>query len=143
MRRIFAFILRFFGYLRFNLLTETTASFPSGNIPSMKLLVVRDGEVDKWACLACPGGCGKAINLSLNPSRRPRWSVENDFWQQPTVHPSVHQINDCGCHFWIKNGRIEWCKGGRPYEANSTGVPDGRSSRLDVMRQVLSPRRDQ
>jgi len=73
--------------------------------------------VDKWACLNCPGGCGKTINLALNPTRRPRWSVETDIWQQPTVQPSVHQLNECGCHFWIKSGRIEWCKGGRPHEA--------------------------
>lgn len=113
MKSIIAFILRFFGYLKFDLLAETTSSFPSGEIPRQKLLVVRDGHLDKWACLSCPGGCGKTINLSLNPARRPRWNVETDFWQLPTVHPSVHQINDCGCHFWIKNGRIEWCADGQ------------------------------
>ncbi|WP_420877533.1 DUF6527 family protein [Roseibium polysiphoniae] len=58
------------------------------------------------ACLTCPDGCGRTINLSLNPTRRSRCSVVGDFWTRPTVQPSVHQINDCGCQFFDK---------GRPY----------------------------
>ncbi|HKJ62103.1 MAG TPA: DUF6527 family protein [Hyphomicrobiales bacterium] len=64
--------------------------------------------------MKCPGGCGEIINLSLNPNQRPCWTVSLDFWTRPSIHPSVHQQNECGCHFWIKQGRVHWCKGGFP-----------------------------
>ncbi|WCM86070.1 DUF6527 family protein [Acidovorax sp. NCPPB 3859] len=60
--------------------------------------------------MSCPGGCGVQISLSLNPDRRPRWSVEKDFWGRPTVSPSIHQHRSCSCHFWVKKGLIEWCR---------------------------------
>ncbi|MFC7396505.1 DUF6527 family protein [Chelatococcus sp. GCM10030263] len=115
MKNRIARFLRLLGFLRFDLLTENTPAFPAGaQIPPGKLLVVCDGQIEKWACLSCPGGCGKAISLSLNPGRRPRWNVIRDFWHRPTVRPSVDQLNDCGCHFWIKQGRVDWCANGRP-----------------------------
>ncbi|WP_094538716.1 DUF6527 family protein [Brucella grignonensis] len=115
MKSFVAKLLKSAGLLRFDLLVRSSATFPGPEgVPKGQLCLVRDGDVEKWACLTCPGGCGRAINLSLNPTRRPRWSVVGDFWQRPTVQPSVHQINDCGCHFWIKEGRIDWCEGGRP-----------------------------
>ena len=46
------------------------------------LIVVKDGELSKWACFRCPGGCGEKIQLSLNERRRPRWSVDMD-WLGP------------------------------------------------------------
>ncbi|UWQ77025.1 DUF6527 family protein [Leisingera sp. M658] len=79
-----------------------------------RLTLVESGGIKKWACLTCPGGCGEVINLSLNPNQRPRWRISEDFWLRPTIHPSVHQKNECGCHFWIKNGQTTWCRGGRP-----------------------------
>lgn len=121
MRSMIARMLRFFGVLPFDLLTQSTPMFPTGErIPPGKLLVVRDGHIEKWACLACPGGCGKTISLSLNPTRRPRWRVALDFWGRPTVQPSVHQLNDCGCHFWIRGGRVEWCVGDSPTNDGAT-----------------------
>lgn len=83
------------------------------------LLLIEDGGIQKWACFSCPGGCGQNIHLSLNPNRRPRWKITLDFWFRPSITPSVHQKNACGCHFWVKRGRIEWCRGERPMRPNS------------------------
>ena len=91
---------------------------PLENIPQWFIDAVESGDIKKWACMKCPGGCGEVINLSLNPNQRPRWQVSEDFWLRPTVHPSIHQKNDCGCHFWIKNGEVQWCRGGRPRRQN-------------------------
>jgi hypothetical protein len=122
-------VLRFFGFLQFDLLAEITPAFPAGvEIPQGKFLVVRDGPIEKWGCLSCPGGCGKTISLSLNSNRRPRWNVIRDFWRRPTVQPSVHQLNDCGCHFWIRQGRVDWCAGGRPRFARSSNALSSGSS---------------
>jgi len=30
------------------------------------LLIVKDGELAKWACFRCPCGCGQRIQLSLS-----------------------------------------------------------------------------
>ena len=51
--------------------------------------------------------------LSLSEKRRPRWSVTVDALGRPTVTPSVHVLNGCRCHFWIRRGAIDWV-GGKP-----------------------------
>jgi Family of unknown function (DUF6527) len=73
------------------------------------MIVVADRHLQKWACFQCPGGCGEVIKLSLNPKQRPCWQVQADDWGRPTVSPSVRQLNACGCHFWIREGNVEWC----------------------------------
>ncbi len=74
-----------------------------------RLYLVRGGKKDKWACFRCPGGCDETIKLSLSQSRSPRWSVSSDWLKRPTVLPSVRQISECRCHFWVKKGGIDWC----------------------------------
>jgi len=78
---------------------------------------IRGGGVQKWACFKCPGGCGTKISLSLDPSRRPGWGLSIDRIGRPTISPSVHQQNSCGCHFWVKAGCVDWCHGGEPRRA--------------------------
>jgi hypothetical protein len=78
-------------------------------LTSGTIVVVEDGGRAKWACLRCPGGCGERLQLSLNPRRRPSWSIDLDWLRRPTVEPSVRQLNTCRCHFWIKGGAVEWC----------------------------------
>jgi hypothetical protein len=114
-KKFFAKLLRRVGLLRFDLLSASQPTYPDADKISVgELIVVDDDGIMKWACLRCPGGCGASISLSLNQQRRPRWKVLTDFWTRPTVEPSVHQQNECGCHFWIRGGRIDWCQGGRP-----------------------------
>ena len=96
-----------------------------------RLCVVRDGGIEKWACFRCPGGCGHKIQLSLNPNRRPRWIVRLDWLDRPTLSPSVHQTNECRCHFWVRRGHVEWCRdsGHRrqgPTEGQDLTDPRGR-----------------
>lgn len=74
-----------------------------------EIVVVRGKEHHKWACLRCPGGCGNRLQLSLNPSRRPRWTIESDWLERATLDPSVRQIGACGAHFWLQKGIVRWC----------------------------------
>jgi hypothetical protein len=111
MKRFFALVLRRLGWLNFNVLVLQVSRHPGKSvIPPEQLWLVVDAGVKKWACLSCPGGCGVQITLSLNPDRRPRWFVESDFWDRPTVSPSIHQQKMCRCHFWIRKGLIDWCE---------------------------------
>ncbi|MDV4146480.1 DUF6527 family protein [Shimia sp. FJ5] len=83
------------------------------------MIIVRDG-VDKWACFHCPSGCGETIKLSLSKNRMPRWTAMSDWLRRPTISPSVRQTNECRCHFWIRCGRIDWCRDSPRHELHST-----------------------
>lgn len=115
MKTFIAKLLKRVGLLQFDFLATSQPTYPHiDKIRDGEVILVEDAEVMKWACFRCPGGCGACLSLSLNPQRRPRWTVLIDRWGRPSVEPSIHQKNDCGCHFWIKNGRVIWCKSGRP-----------------------------
>ncbi|BAY63624.1 hypothetical protein NIES22_37120 [Calothrix brevissima NIES-22] len=79
------------------------------NIKPGEILVVGDAEYQKWACFRCPGGCGENILLSLNQKRHPCWAIAIDSLGRPTLNPSVRQLNECHCHFWVRQGVVEWC----------------------------------
>ena len=79
-------------------------------LTSGRMIIVRSGRLDKWGCFRCPGGCGEKLQLSLSQKRRPRWSIAVDWFGRPSVSPSIRQTNACRCHFWIKKGRVEWCR---------------------------------
>lgn len=76
--------------------------------------VVHQGAHEKWACFRCPGGCGEKIMLSLSGKRLPRWRILKDWLLRPTLEPSIWQQNECGCHFWIRSGQVQWCSDGEP-----------------------------
>jgi hypothetical protein len=78
-------------------------------LPAGQLLIVGRPDLQKWACLRCPGGCGEKLLLSLRPAQRPRWSVALDWLGRPTVYPSIKQLDGCRCHFWVRWGMVEWC----------------------------------
>lgn len=75
-----------------------------------EIVIVGERQYQKWACFRCPGGCGEIILLSLNTTRHPSWQVFVDGLRRPTISPSVRQINDCKCHFWVRQGRVDWCR---------------------------------
>lgn len=74
-----------------------------------ELVVVGPADHPKWLTFPCPCGCGEPLLLSLNPSRRPRWSVTADARGRPSVWPSVRRTDGCLSHFWIRAGQVEWC----------------------------------
>jgi hypothetical protein len=115
MRPVIARLLRSVGLLRADLITRVVERMPADTevVPG-ELVVVESAGFQKWACMKCPGGCGVKIALSLNPNCRPRWRVTGDWFGRPSIQPSVHQMNDCRCHFWVRRGLVEWCADGRP-----------------------------
>jgi len=74
-----------------------------------RIVIVRDGRVEKWICFRCPGGCGEKIMLNMSPNKSPRWRIAVDWLRRPTIEPSILQVGGCRCHFWVKRGVIEWC----------------------------------
>jgi hypothetical protein len=93
-----------------NLFSRLVPTHPGNdNIQSGQILVVGDAKCQKWACFQCPGGCGEKILLSLNQKHHPSWKITIDWLERPTINPSVRQLNECRCHFWVRQGVIEWC----------------------------------
>lgn len=93
-----------------DLFAHTVPTHPAPeDIKPGQILVVCDAKYQKWACFHCPGGCGESILLSLNQKRHPCWGVTIDWLGRPTLHPSVRQLNECRCHFWVRQGVVEWC----------------------------------
>jgi hypothetical protein len=63
------------------------------------------------AALICPCGCGQVIHLSLLPDDSPSWAVSFDRDGLPTLSPSVWRTKGCRSHFFLRHGRIAWCRG--------------------------------
>lgn len=73
------------------------------------IYIVASGEHRKWAYFRCPSDQSEVIQLSLMQERRPNWNIEIDWLGRPTISPSVRQITGSYAHFWIKEGRVDWC----------------------------------
>ena len=110
MRNLLLRILVRLGAARAPAFTAREQAVQPGRLVGGALVVVRDGTLDKWTCFQCPGGCGERIMLSMSLKRKPRWTTRIDWLGRPSVHPSIRMLNDCGCHFWVHRGRVEWCR---------------------------------
>lgn len=110
-RKAIIWALRAVGLLtRPEITARVMARHPSHDeLTDDEVVVVQDGDFQKWACFNCPGGCGTKIMLTLVSRRSPHWNVEVDWQGRPTLWPSVRQTNDCRCHFWVRNGCVDWC----------------------------------
>jgi hypothetical protein len=66
------------------------------------------GEPGKWAVLECPCGKGHTLELNLAHLDRPRWSLTVGIGRRPSLSPSVDFKGNPRCHFWLRDGRIQW-----------------------------------
>lgn len=80
-----------------------------GEVPNVlpRRRVVLVGSPPKWAVMACPCGHAHRIDLNLAHGDRARWKIDDR--KQPSISPSV-DVKDPGrrCHFWLRDGRIQW-----------------------------------
>lgn len=72
------------------------------------IYIVGNKNYHKWIYMICPSGCGEVIMLSLNQEKSPSWSITSDSKGRPTIYPSIHKLDGCRSHFWIKKGKIKW-----------------------------------
>ena len=72
------------------------------------LYVVGHGEHTWEAAMRCPKGCGHALSMNLLPAEKPCWRLDEHEDGTPSLTPSVWRKTDCGCHFFLKRGRIQW-----------------------------------
>lgn len=82
------------------------------SLPERTIIIAREGQ-DLWSAgMICPCGCGRTIELMLLPGVKPRWDLQVDDANRPTLWPSVWANNGCKSHFWLRRGEVEWCRDG-------------------------------
>jgi hypothetical protein len=77
--------------------------------PAPRTLYVIEDAGREWAAvMACPGGCGQILHMNLIPDTKPVWQLTQHPDGTTSLSPSVWRKEGCGCHFWLRRGRIEW-----------------------------------
>lgn len=119
------------------LATKRCAIFPDSNIiEEPSLYITQVGRLRKWVSFCCPGRCGKIVRLRLASSESPHWDVATDWLGRTTISPSVRQLTDCGCHFWVRRGCVQWCSDTPPSRQSGFVTP---SSSIVSPTQELYP----
>jgi len=58
--------------------------------------------------MICPCGCGEKLYMNLNKaSLNAKWDFKIE--DKITIIPSINRTVGCKSHFWVKNGKVEWC----------------------------------
>ena len=126
-------VLQLYDRLRGNtdprLATKRCSVFPAPTaVDEPSLYITQVGELRKWASFRCPGKCGKIVRLRLASSESPHWYVATDWLGRATISPSVRQLTDCGCHFWVRRGRVQWCPDTPPSRQSGLPAPPAPST---------------
>lgn len=75
-----------------------------------KLYIVGEPTCAHYAAMSCPRHrCSTILTMNLLPDDKPLWQLALNKKGLPSLNPSVWRRVDCGCHFFLRNGRLEWC----------------------------------
>lgn len=66
------------------------------------------GDPGKWAVLECPCGRGHVIELNLAHPGRDQWRLTHSDDGRPSLKPSVDFQGSRRCHYWLRDGRVDW-----------------------------------
>lgn len=81
------------------------------DLPKKKVLYIIGVPDEPWQVeLACPCGCKDKIVLPVNNATEPRWKIRVVNEGTPTLSPSIWRSAGCKSHFFLRQGRIQWCK---------------------------------
>ena len=99
---------------------ERVEEFPDPLEPST--LYVAGEEPHIWAAaMLCPCGCNDVIQLNLLKQASPSWNVQHHSDGSVSLMPSVWRTKGCRSHFFVRNSRIDWCRGG--HQSSDNGSP--------------------
>lgn len=88
---------------------EMVADLPV-QIPEWKIFIMADGIYLDSLAFKCPCGCNTTIFLNLLSDAKPRWKYRITKKGNISISPSVWRKVGCKSHFFIREGRIDWCK---------------------------------
>lgn len=88
--------------------------------PQSGVLYVAGEGPNAWAAaMLCPCGCKEVIQLNLLQQVRPRWRAWQDSDGSANLSPSVWRQQGCRSHFFLRQGRIDWCRSSEDLNADS------------------------
>lgn len=105
--RLFGILKWKFGKYHYRIQLVSNNPKPE-NIQKGIVYVVGGKEYIKWAYIKCPDGCGDIIMLNLSRKNSAIWKVKQDKIGRVSIKPSIHKLDGCKSHFWIKKGNILW-----------------------------------
>lgn len=73
------------------------------------LYIVQEDGFQEYAAMVCPCGCGDVLHMNLLPDERPCWTFTRHENETASLHPSVWRTKNCGAHFFLRRGEIQWC----------------------------------
>lgn len=73
------------------------------------LYVVEEDGFQEQAAMICPCGCKRVLQMNLLADERPCWKITIHNNNTASLHPSVWRKKDCNSHFWLRQGRVQWC----------------------------------
>jgi len=82
---------------------------PVDNAKKKTLYIIGSAEEPFQVELLCPCGCKDKIVLPVNYSTKPRWTLSITNRNLPSLSPSVWRSKGCKSHFFLKQGKIDWC----------------------------------
>ena len=95
---------------RIVVVVESADEIPK-HLPKNGVVLVGQIAKPKWVAFDCPCRTGHRILLNADKNRRPYWSVS--LAGRLTINPSIDFYNtQKHCHYFIRNGRIDWAKRG-------------------------------
>ena len=78
-------------------------------LPRNGIALVASGGALKWIAFDCPCRTGHRIMLNADKRRVPYWTLRKS--TLATISPSIDfQGHGRRCHYFVRNGRIEWTK---------------------------------
>lgn len=78
-------------------------------LESQIIYVVGDSNHPQYAIFLCPCGCGRSIELNLNPESSPRWKLKWHLLGTISLSPSIWRKSGCWSHFFLKHSKVLWC----------------------------------
>lgn len=73
--------------------------------------IIGPPDSPQYGIMLCPCGCGSQVELNLNPASSPCWMLNFHSLGTISITPSIwRKTSGCHSHFFLKNGRIVWCK---------------------------------
>jgi len=84
-------------------------TFPKPLKANLLYILTEDGQ--PWqAAMICPCGCGATLDMNLLTDERPCWRYSANKRGGASLHPSVWRKIGCKSHFWLRDGKISWCR---------------------------------
>jgi hypothetical protein len=63
-----------------------------------------------FVIMSCPCGCNEILNINLIEGNCPTWSLQEHSNGTISLFPSIWRTTGCRSHFFLKKGKIIWCK---------------------------------